>query len=132
MRSVSMQHGKARHLGGALYSGGTGSATIDIANCNGNAQYFESFSDGGFLFVANPSTTLTTSSCCYQHLYAVKLGGFVFGDYIGTFTSTCTNNVTDNTPSNIIGPGSCGYDEYLNTGSSTCISNHNILMSFRM
>lgn len=95
-------------------------------------RYFESYVDGGFIFIANPSTTLSSSGCCYEHLFALKLGGFIYGSYSGTFTSTCSNNVTDNTPSNLIGSSACGYDEYYEAASSTCISKFNLINIFRM
>ena len=68
--SVTMTDAKARHYAGAIYAGGSGSASISFASCSGTVQRFESLFDGGFLYISNPSTTLSSSNCCYDHIKA--------------------------------------------------------------
>lgn len=87
------------------------------------------------MYISNPTTTLSSSSCCYKNLYAAKLSAFVFGTYSGTFASTCaasTNNVTDNTPSTLFTPSSCANDQYFDTTTSTCISKFIIMVIFNL
>jgi len=88
--SITMQQGKARHYGGAIYSGGTGAASISFASCSNPVYYFESYLDGGFLYIANSQTTLSSSGCCFNHFKAVGWGGFIQGTYAGSIASTCT------------------------------------------
>jgi hypothetical protein len=75
------------------------------------------------MYITNPATFLSSSSCSYSHLFALKLGKFIYGSYLGSFTSaTAQTNVTDNTPSNIILTNNgCNYDEYKDVaGTGTC------------
>jgi hypothetical protein len=120
---VTMTNGKAINLGGAIYSGGTGAASISFSSCAATVSYFESYINGGFLYIANQYTTLSTSGCCYNNLFALSNGGFIQGSYEGsTFSSSCTQtNVTDNTPSTLVSATSCGYDEYYVSSTSSCI-----------
>ena len=69
--------------------------------------------------MANPSAQLTSSSCCIDHILAHNIGALVQGSHIGTFSSTCSTNITDNAPAPTPG-GPCGNDEYLD--GATCIS----------
>ena len=68
--AIKMNQGKARHYGGAIYVGGTGSSSLSITNCAQDVTYFDSYFDGGFLYTANGDVTLASSSCCYNHIHA--------------------------------------------------------------
>jgi predicted outer membrane repeat protein len=68
--NVAMNYGKARHYGGAIYVGGSGPSTLSLSNCASDITYFESYYDGGFLYVANPSVTLGSQNCCFNHYKA--------------------------------------------------------------
>ena len=81
MNSITMTHGKARNQGGAIYLGGTGSSSITFSNCAANVEYFDSKLDGGFLYIFNPEANLLSSNCCYEHIYAFRYGGLVYGSH---------------------------------------------------
>ena len=87
---ITMTNGKSRDKGGAIYTDGTGSASISFSNCATTVSYFLSYSDGGFAYIGNPSTTMSSSNCCYNHLFAVGNGAFTRGSFSGSFTSSCT------------------------------------------
>lgn len=72
-----------------MYSGGTGSSSVSFSNC-ASVRYFESYTDGGLIFIANPTTTLSSFNSCFEHLYAARLGAMIQGSYIGSFSSSCT------------------------------------------
>jgi hypothetical protein len=89
-KSITMTNGKAIQYGGAIYVGGTGSSSVSFSNCAANVYYYESADMGGFMYVANPYTTLSSSGCCYDNLYASTTGKFIEGTYLGSFASSCT------------------------------------------
>lgn len=62
-----MNHGKARHYGGAIYTGGAGPLILQISDCGDEISYFETEYDGGFLYNINPDLTLASVGCCYNH-----------------------------------------------------------------
>lgn len=53
MTLVDMQYGKARHNGGAINCRGIGATSITFSNCVA-VSYFESFYDGGLIYLGNP------------------------------------------------------------------------------
>ena len=68
--SVTMNYGRARRYGGAIYSGGTGASSITFSNCAAAVTHFESTNHGGFMYIANPSTTVSSTNCNYNHMYS--------------------------------------------------------------
>ena len=103
-----MTEGKVANRGGSIYVGGSGAATIDFSNCATAVTNFESLGDGGFMYNGNSGITLSSSNCCYNHMYAVGNGAFVQGSHLGTFVSSCPQtNMTSNTPTNTYDPNAC-------------------------
>jgi hypothetical protein len=68
--SVTMTNGRARHYGGAIYSGGSGASTITFSNCASTVATFETDVDGGFMYIDNPDTVFSSSLCDYNHMLA--------------------------------------------------------------
>lgn len=48
-------------------------------------NYFDSISDGGFIYLANPSVAFASTNCNYNHLYSGGRGGWVYGSTLGVF-----------------------------------------------
>lgn len=72
-----MTYGKARNHGGAIYLGGSGSASITVSDCAATVQYFDAILDGGFVYVYNTAAVLASSNCCFAHIYAGRYGKLV-------------------------------------------------------
>ena len=55
MSDITMTLDKAMNHGGAIYLGGSGSATIALSDCAATVEYFDSVLDGALVYVYNPS-----------------------------------------------------------------------------
>ena len=121
-----MTNGKARNNGGAIYATGTGAATLTFASCGATISYFESKLNGGFLYVNNPSLSISTSGCDWNHLYSTNSGGFIYGASLKSFSLTGCNmlNITSKVSGSFFVTTATGYDFAISTCIFKCLSTY--------
>ena len=73
----TLMYGKARQSGGAFYAEGTGTVNLDLIDCSGIMNFFESNLDGGFVATDNKDLILNLNNCSMTNIYAGRNGGFL-------------------------------------------------------
>lgn len=76
-----MTNGRARSSGAGIFLGGSGGATLTIKSCPKDIQFYESNDVGGFIYVENPSTQISSNNCNYKNLNAKTRGGLIYVKY---------------------------------------------------
>ena len=83
--------------------------------------YFESVRNGGFLYVTNPTLTLNTNGCKWNHLRAGNIGGFAYGNLAGMDMSNCElTNITAGVAGSFIQTTLSTFNFKLSTCSVNC------------
>jgi hypothetical protein len=122
-----MTHGLSLNAGGAIYNTGTGVSSIIIRNCAAPINYFEAYGNGGFMYINNPQTTVTSTNCGYNHMKSYSMGGFVYGQDLSTFSiSTCTMvNITSISSGSMFYSPSSNLNLQISSCSISCFASYN-------